>query len=91
MGKGMTRLRGIVKAVVTIAGAVSLSSPLIVSGGEGSAHKGQKSQGTKNGHELGVFNSESLPASANVPESILGRISHVQESPYFTQTSRVRR
>ncbi len=86
----MTRLRGIVKAVVTIAGAVSLSSPLFVSGAEGGAHKGQRSPENNNGHERGVFDTTSLLESAGMPENIVGRISQVREAQCSAQTGRVR-
>jgi hypothetical protein len=55
----MTRLRGIVKAVVTIAGVVSLSSPLLVSAAGDPTHKGSKDRPSKDGHERGLSGMDS--------------------------------
>ncbi len=65
----MTRLRGIVKAVVTMAGVVSLSNPLLVSGTGDMAHKGQKSRQSKDSHECGVSAIDSPSPFTSGPES----------------------
>jgi hypothetical protein len=65
----MTRLRGIVKAVVTMAGVVSLSSPLLVSGTGDMGHKGQKGRQSRDGHERGLSGADSPPAFTSGPET----------------------
>jgi hypothetical protein len=90
----MTRVKRVVRTVVAIAGAVSLSSPIFaiaaegVAQGESTQQTGQQGVGLGGTRELSSGSGGSSNVLMGGPEIIMGRITNIQGEQYSIQGDR---